>query len=219
MKKRGLFDIEDFVWFFVFLILMVMIVIAISFTGCTNKTEYALTLKGNELNYWIAQREMTNYLNARIPNYKLLDEKIDQTLAINSNIFVDGAANLPNVKTYLQQRNLDLENKTYGEFIGIIILDAGWPLNTEIFSVVTKSLFMNDPCITSRDIELYCSDAQKRPKYAFPIIYVGAKDALKSTTYVDVDSPNMLPIRESIPLPDGTKVTVTYYGKNVVFES
>jgi hypothetical protein len=116
MKRKGMFDFEDLIWYLVFTLLIITTFIIISVPGCKERAQHRLSLADNELEMSVAAQELSGYLNAKMPTYDELEEKIE---AIDSLRDTYGSR-ITNTLKFLSDNRSYYEGESFAEFLGFL---------------------------------------------------------------------------------------------------
>ncbi|MFH1182460.1 MAG: hypothetical protein V1702_05870 [Candidatus Woesearchaeota archaeon] len=224
--KKGLFDIEDFAWFFGFMFLLILIVIALSFPGIKAHMPQRMGDLGNELEKSIAMQELSGYLSTKMPPYAELEKAIDATdLKDVKNL------DLGKAMEYLKDKKAYYEGKTFAEFIGFLKYNLPYGIDklandrdpyadaSSLFSIVTIAMFTESLCRYPGTNSVKCiQDVYGAPDLKVQFS-VDAKTKLSEIEdeYFDLNGAKyaapwgyLFDVYQYIPMPNGEMMVVRY---------
>lgn len=184
--KKGLFDIEDFAWFFGFVFLLVVVVIVLSMPSLKGHMQQRISLADNELEDSVAMQELDGYLSTIMPSYLEIEAALASDEVISTGLEINHE---PEVLFYLNQKKSFYQGKTFAEFIGFLkyagddyddnnngfnkalgAIDNNDHTNI-LFSAVTAALFTRPTCKYPGTTSEGCDPEG----YEFPKLYVKFK--------------------------------------------
>ncbi|MBI2145020.1 hypothetical protein HYU18_01720 [Candidatus Woesearchaeota archaeon] len=187
--KRGLFDIEDFFSFVVYILILFMFVILLSLPKCSPTAEQKLTSDVSRLDRLHAEQELSEMLRTQLPGNlpALIESK--KSLKINGLEIYYRVKGYAGAKGALEANPGLYTGLTYAQFIDRLEFLEGVSTETKnsIFQLVTRAVFVKDvfpPHIKELDLE-------ERSFLIYPEVYVKYGVAGKFYYESDADLSNL----------------------------
>ncbi len=192
-SKRGIFDIEDFFSFIVYILIMFMFLIILSTPRCSLRPEQKLTSDLSQFDKLNSEQELLEMLRTHLPDDLPIVIGSKKSLKIGSISIYYRISDYNGAKKALENNAWLYKGLTYSEFIDRLeFFAADSKLKNDMFAMVTTGIFVKDrypPHITELDFS-------NRHFWTYPEVHVKYGIARRFDSDLDSDL-------ETLPLLPG----------------
>ena len=167
--KRGMFDMEDFFSFIVYILIMFMFLIILSTPRCSLRPEQKLTSDLSQLDKLNSEQELLEMLRTQLPDDLPAAIENKKSLKVGSFSIYYRISDYNAAKNSLENNAWLYKGLMYSEFIDRLEFFAGdKELKNDIFSLVTISVFVKD----SLPPHIKELDLTQRHSWTYPEVHV-----------------------------------------------
>lgn len=170
-NKRGLFDIEDFFSFIVYIIILFMFLIILSVPNCSLRPDQKLTSNIDKLDRLNSEQEIVEMLRTKLPDNLPQFIEDQRILKIGGFDLYHRISDYDKAKKDLEENPWLYKGLTYSEFIDRLEFFAeDLKVKNSIFSLATRAMFVKDtypPHVTELDFS-----GRTKTLLTYPEIYV-----------------------------------------------
>ena len=143
--KRGMFDMEDFFSFIVYILIMFMFLIILSTPRCSLRPEQKLTSDLSQFDKLNSEQELLEMLRTHLPDDLPAVIESKKSLKIGSFSIYYRISDYNKAKNTLENNAWLYKGTTYSEFIDRLeFFAADSKLKNDVFALVTTGIFVKD---------------------------------------------------------------------------